>query len=220
MNRCRLLLTVTVLVAMAVPASAGIFFNRKPAAKPASPQERVPTLVTQLRSDPGENKREAAAEELRSFDPMQFPEIVPALCDALLQDQSANVRLEAARSLSRLRPINGSAGAALEQAMDGDESLRIRMQIRPMLWQYQLAGYKKTEVDSTPRRVTTQEPPLAPPLDATATPVPGKLAPVQRLQPLTPVPPVRQSAPQRPATTREPPMAPATGDGPDLTVPK
>src|SRR3984957_3351309 len=84
------------------PASAGIFFGKK--AKP-SPAEHVPELIKTLQADGDEHKRCAAAEELRQYDPMQFPEMVPALIEALLNDRKPAVRAESAQTLGKLRPV-------------------------------------------------------------------------------------------------------------------
>ena len=60
------------------------------------------------------------------------------------------------------------AGSALEQATH-DESVRVRFQARTLLWQYHLAGYrggKTPDISGSGNMIRTEEPPLAPPLEA------------------------------------------------------
>src|SRR5262245_7001286 len=140
-------------------SSAGIFSKK---AK-ANPAERVPTLISTLRADADERKRSSAAEELRQYDPNMFPEIIPSLAEAAQHDAKSGVRLEALQSLSKLRPISQRAGAAIEQAVH-DDSMRVRMQARTLLWQYHLAGYKPSktpDVTVPSSNIHTEEPPLA-----------------------------------------------------------
>jgi hypothetical protein len=147
------------LFQLPVTSSAGIFSKK---AK-ANPAERVPTLISTLRADADERKRSSAAEELRQYDPNMFPEIIPSLAEAAQHDAKSGVRLEALQSLSKLRPISQRAGAAIEQATH-DDSMRVRMQARTLLWQYHLAGYKpsKTPDVTVPSgNIHTEEPPLA-----------------------------------------------------------
>jgi HEAT repeats len=139
--------------------SAGIFSKKT---KP-NPAERVPTLIATLRVDADERKRSSAAEELKQYDPAMFPEIIPTLAEAAQHDSKSGVRLEAIQSLAKLRPITQRAGAAIEQATH-DDSMRVRMQARTLLWQYHLAGYKasKTPDITIPSgTIHTEEPPLA-----------------------------------------------------------
>src|SRR5262249_6352398 len=79
------------MISMAAPVQAGIF-SRKPKPNPA---EHVPALIMQLKTDPDESKRAAAADELRQFDPKAFPEMMTALTDALLKDPATSVRADA-----------------------------------------------------------------------------------------------------------------------------
>ncbi|MFO0809448.1 MAG: HEAT repeat domain-containing protein [Gemmataceae bacterium] len=134
----RLLVIPIVLVALATPVSAG-FFSKK--AKP-NPTERVPELLTLLKTSPDESKRREAADELKEYDPKSFPEILPALIDALGKDASTSVRSEAASSIARIRPISQQAGYALEQSQSNDPSMRVRMSARQALLQYNLVGYR------------------------------------------------------------------------------
>jgi len=165
MKYCRRLLFVGFMLASQMtPARAGIFSKH---AK-ADPAERVPTLIATLRAEQDERKRTAAAEELRQYDPAMFPEIIPTLADTAQRDPKSSVRLEAIQTLAKLRPISQRAGSALEQATH-DESVRVRFQARTLLWQYHLAGYrggKTPDISGSGNMIRTEEPPLAPPLEA------------------------------------------------------
>ena len=108
--RRRFLLGLLLVVMLPIPATAGIIFGKK-TPKP-TPQERVPELIKIVQSDGDENKRAAAVEELRQYDPAQFPDIVPTLVDALLNDKKPSVRSEAAHSLGKLRPVVQVGGQA------------------------------------------------------------------------------------------------------------
>jgi hypothetical protein len=185
MKGCRFLLSLVVLAALTAPAPAGIFFNKHPKPKPAT---RVPELVQTVRTETDDHKRAAAAQELRNFDPTDFPEIVPALVELTLHDPNTGVRLEAVQSLTKLRPVSQQAGWALEQAVEKDSSRRVRLLARTSLVQYHISGYRgakapeapaagtKTGESSPPTRavgprplpvgppVVTSEPPLLDPL--------------------------------------------------------
>ena len=216
----RVTLLVVVLPLMAAPAQAGLIFGRKKE-KP-DPRQRVPELVTILKTDKDADKRSRAAEELRSYDPALFPDIVPALIEALRQDRKAGVRIEAAHSLARVRPVSPVVGEALELAVAKDPSMRVRLQARSALLQYHWAGYRGKKNDMPPLN-TSREPPLAgkdhyPPPISTRSPTP----PIDsyRLRPV--------SVPSAPPSTREPPLSPApipapkpntTSEGPDLGGP-
>src|SRR5215207_10196764 len=136
----RFLAVLLLSACVASSANAGIhFFGKKPK---VDPHVRVAELLGILKSDADEHKRAAAAEELREFDGNSFPDIVPVLIDALAQDAKASVRAEAAQSLGKIRPITQNAGAALEQALAKDSSMRVRLQARSALLAYNWAGYK------------------------------------------------------------------------------
>jgi hypothetical protein len=207
---------------VAGPSSAGIIFGKK-AKRAPTPAERVPELLALVKTDGDENKRAAAAQELRQYDPGQFPMIVPVLVDVLLTDKKPGVRAEAAQSLGKIRPISQQAGLALEQALTGDASMRVRLQARSSLLQYHWSGYHGTKKDELMPQ--TKEPPLAnekaaPIISTTATPPGARTTSGYRTP--APLPPMR-------TTTQEPPLAPAvpptrtTGGnegGPDLTPPQ
>jgi len=184
---CGLTVGLVLALAGAAPA-AGIFGKAKP-----NPADRVPQLLGILKGDPAERKRESAAKELRDFDGAAFPEIIPALVEALRNDAKAGVRAEAAESLGKLRPVNPAAGQALEQAMEKDASLRVRLQARRSLLNYRIGGYfSKGKVE---------EPPAAP-----ATSV------VSEKKRLTPTPTPRSRPGSNPAETAPPPLAEPEGE--------
>ena len=166
--RCRRYLLVAAMIALpAESIFAGVIFNRHAKTNPA---QRLQEVISTLQTDPSETKREAAAEELRQFDASTNAEIVPVLIQALQNDPKAGVRLEAAQSLGKIRPVSQQAGTALEQALAQDNSMRVRWQARTALWQYHLAGYRGRKVDPpVGAGTTTQEPPLADPIEAKAT---------------------------------------------------
>jgi hypothetical protein len=141
MTISRILVASLVLGALAPQATAG-FFSRKPK---VNPTDRVPELLTQLKASTDEGQRTTAAEELRDFDGKNYPEIVAGLIDALGRDTSPAVRTEAATSLGKVRPISQQAGYALEQALNNDASMRVRMAARQALWSYHITGYRTTK---------------------------------------------------------------------------
>jgi hypothetical protein len=151
------LVPLMVLPALVEPGYAGIFFGKKN--KKPTPAERVPELLAQVKSDGDESKRAAAAQELRQYDPGQFPMIVPVLIEVLLTDSKPVVRAEAAQSLGKIRPISQQAGMALEQALANDSSMRVRLQARSSLLQYHWSGYRSARKDDLVPQ--TKEPPLA-----------------------------------------------------------
>ena len=202
--RRRLLLVLVLLVTLPLPATAGIIFGKKP---PKSPQERVPELIKIIKTDGDENKRADAVEELHQYDPTQFPEIMPTLIDALLNDKKASVRVEAAHSISKLRPVSAAAGHALEKALADDPSMRVRMQIRSALLAYQWAGYRSNGKKDDPL-TTTKEPPLAEPQEKGPPVMPVG---VQPLPPGPALPPINT----RPAI----PPSPQPGQGPSVGLP-
>jgi hypothetical protein len=229
--RSRLLLLLVLIPLVNPSLQAGILFGRKKD-KP-DPQQRVPELIAILKSDKDADKRSKAAEELRLYDPAQFPQIVPALIDALQNDAKPGVRVDAAQSLGKLRPVSQMVGEALEQALAKDPSMRVRLQARSTLLQYHWAGYrsaKKTDppplsttppggekgppaVSTTgvrampqplpPSRVTTKEPPLAPPLPPQLSPAVPTPPPVSTPPAVVPPPPATPPTPPPPSGEQE-----------------
>jgi hypothetical protein len=211
MKRCLLLVPLLVLSSVG-PAPAGIFFKKRPRVKP---EERVPQLILTVRTDGDEGKRADAAEELRRYDPLAFPQIVPVLIEVLQRDKRSSVRAEAAQSLGRIRPISQEAGRALERAIEMDPSLRVRLQARSQLIQYHWAGYRRSKDE--PPGPQTDEPPLAPeiappaggnrpasmprgpfppPIRTRPQPAPGSSVPLPRLRPVPPMPPQEGEGPR------------------------
>jgi hypothetical protein len=143
LTRSRYLLAAIVLASVLSPLKALAFdfhlFGKKAKNDPA---ERVPTLILQLKTDPDEGKRQAAAEELRQYDPKSFPEMMTVLADALLRDSSPAVRTEAASTIGKLRPVSQAAGYALEQAKANDAAMRVRRAAQNSLLQYHFVGYR------------------------------------------------------------------------------
>jgi len=225
----RLLLVVLLLGVLVNQGSAGIFGKKN---KP-TPTERVPELITIIKTDGDEHKRSSAVEELRQYDPKQFPNIVPTLIDALMTDAKPSVRSEAAQTLSKLRPVTKETGWALEQAVAKDSSMRVRLQARSALLHYHLAGYHGGK-DTGPAPVPqTSEPPLAPPVKAAVTPTPApriRATPVSQAVKSTPAAPdanagnapkpLPQGPPLVPTEAPKLKPAPPSGDqGPELNQP-
>jgi hypothetical protein len=208
----RLTLVLLLAPVLAAPASAGIFFNKK-ADKP-NPAVYVPELIRAVQSDGDEDKRMAAAAQLREFDPAQFPDVVPTLIEVLLNDKKPSVRAEAAQSLGKLRPVSDKAGMALEQALAKDSSMRVRLQARSVLLQYRWSGWKEPVVkkDETPIARPKEPPPpqsKEPPL----------AAPVSKAPPLAQT--SARHAPQPASAPRLPPTpTPVTVNPPPATAPE
>jgi hypothetical protein len=204
MNRSRTVLVLVLLAATPSLAPAGFIFGKK-TAKP-EPAVHVPELLGVVKADGDEDKRIAAAEELRQYDTEKFPDIIPVLVDVLLHDSKASVRAEAAQSLGKLRPVSQQAGAALEQAVAKDAAMRVRLQARSSLLLYYMAGYHSGKKDEVPPVTGTgKEPPLAgsvPPPVSTSTVPPS---------PPPPPPPSTQPAPPRLVPVPNPNSAPPGG---------
>jgi HEAT repeats len=213
----RVVLALLVFPGLTLPGQAGLF-GKKPS-KP-SPAERVPELIAILRTDGDEDKRSNAAEELRQYDPTAFPTIVPALVEAMLTDKKPSVRSESAQSLGKLRPVSDQAGFALQQTLEADPSMRVRLQARSALMSYRWSSWHG--VKKEPPSNNTKEPPLAdknapPSLPNPPQPPPPPVINTQRMPPrqfqgIPTNPNGRQSngvSLQRPVpTTAEPPLAP------------
>jgi hypothetical protein len=209
----RLTLILILLPLFAAPVHAGIIFGKKAPAKP-DPAQRVPELIKTIHTDGDETKRAGAIEEMRQYDPTLFPEMMPTLIDALLNDKKAAVRAEAAQTIAKIRPVSQAAGDALEQALSA-------------LLQYHWAGYRQGKKDEPLPPITTKEPPLAEPKPVNAPPAkptepPSTLTP----RPLPPMAPAVNTTPrplpQGPVIEVLPPIStkPVRGEtGPDLGAP-
>lgn len=136
---------------------AGLFRKSKP-----DPAKHVPMLIQTLREDTEENNRLRAAEELRDYDPKVFPDILPALTEALANDPSFKVRAEAAESLGKINLVSPKAGYALEQALKFDSAKAVRDASRSALLHYRVRGYRSGK-ENTTTATQTEEPPLARP---------------------------------------------------------
>ncbi|VTR98622.1 HEAT repeat domain-containing protein [Tuwongella immobilis] len=228
MNRLCLLMPVVVLLAT-TSVHAGIFSRKKEKPDPAT---YVPALINTLKSDPDASKRDDAAEELREYDPKAFPDMIPALLQGMTRDTSSTVRSTCVATLGKLRPINQQVGFALEQAVDSDPSLSVRLTARRVLFQYHLLGYRSTKPDEPETADDTKEPPLAPPLGpnnsgnspapASSSRSPVRAQPVSRpstgtaTRPMAPIsrgettePPLAESVTPTPAPAQVPLAAPA-----------
>jgi hypothetical protein len=212
----RLLLVPVVALSLVAPAQAGLF---KKSAKP-DPTVYVPALIETLRDTKhkDEKARAAAAGELDEYDAKAFPDILPALIDALTSDPSPSVRSRAAESIGKVRPITAMAGYALERAVADDASFSVRVSARAALVKYRFLGHMPgAKIEGV---VQSAEPPLAagPTIKDTSTgtvlrPTPGPIladGPVTApALPPAPTPkPLPDSPPPGPAQTGEPPLAP------------
>src|SRR5690606_23961734 len=132
------LIVAALLAATACPAPAtGIFGNRK---QPGNSAQQVQQLILKIQSSNDSVQRTDAAEDLRDFDIGEFPQIIPVLVNSLKNDKSIQVRIEAARSLGKIRPLTKMAGDALSDAASNDPALRVRWQARTSLAFYTVAG--------------------------------------------------------------------------------
>jgi HEAT repeat protein len=200
--RSLLLVSVLSLTALGPLHAAQLLPWRK--TEKVDPKTRVPQLLQIVQTEKDEFKRSDAVVELRNYDANQFPDMIPALITVLFTDTRPNVRIDAAQTLSKIRPVSQTVGEALEQAMEKDSSVRVRLQARSALLGYQWAGYrsdKKSEATVANPSLTT--PPGQPPAIRT-TPekrngLGGLFLPSLRTTPTT-------SA--RPVATEEPPLAP------------
>jgi len=189
----RKLLVVTALLSVALPASAGIIFNRNKGKQSA---DQAAELVKALKNENDERRRAAAASELKKIDPKISPAIILALIDTLQTDSSPNVRFEAAQTLAKYRPVTAPVGEALELAAEHDPSPRVRQAVRPLLVQYHAAGYR-----SNAR--TPEAPKNEPPIASLAQPRPAPPAPTRPA-----APPSRTATRANPGReTAEPPLA-------------
>lgn len=181
------LAALATLALMLPGAEAGIFFNRKE--KPA-PAVQVMEFLKTLRNNPNAGERADAAEALRDFDAQAFPEIVPALINALQHDSSSSVRKQAAESLGKIKPTSVEAEQALEQAESQDDAILVRWKARTAL-----LGYRVQQPAAGPARQA-----VAPP------PQPAPARPQVAMPPPQPAPPpvIRVIPAQSPAITAQP----------------
>jgi hypothetical protein len=137
----RFLIAVTLLsgiMTLGIPYAAqatqrGKEKDRSPRSTPA---ERVDQLLQTLQKDRHEDHRTKAVEELGKFPSPEFPEIIPALIDALVRDDSASVRKTAVKALAEIEPPTHEVKDALEQAVKQDKSWSVRQSARWAAWRY------------------------------------------------------------------------------------
>jgi hypothetical protein len=90
-------------------------------------------LIAQLQLAPRWQARDNAAHALRKFDWRRHPEVVYALCDALLLDPKDDVREEAAEALKEMKACVPVAHEALRQAAVRDPKDDVREEAREAL---------------------------------------------------------------------------------------
>lgn len=146
-----------------------------PLVKKARPDQakRVPELLKIVQTDQDERRRAEAVAELRDYDMLAHPQIVPVLIDVLGNDKTPwRVRLEAATALGKQRPLPPEIGQALERAANTDASLRVRWQAKSALF-WGGRGSRPAEpsnLEGPP--VTTSNPSLAGPRRSLLAPSP------------------------------------------------
>jgi hypothetical protein len=148
------MLVLAVLVTAAAPAPAIDLFGKKKAT--VSPDQRVQQLITIAQTAPEPSRRADAVEELRDFSTATYPYIVPVLVDILNQDKSVIVRVEAARTLGRIRPVTKTASDALSEASAKDSALRVRWQAKTSLTLFNMASISlgnQAETEQPPAKV-------------------------------------------------------------------
>jgi hypothetical protein len=86
----------------------------------------VQELLVEMQRHPNWRRRDDAAHELREFDWRSHPDLAPALAYTMLNDGHEEVREEAAETLAKLAPCDGSAHLALRQVAltDPDHATR------------------------------------------------------------------------------------------------
>jgi hypothetical protein len=221
--RWRVLVHAALFSALFVaPASGQGIFSKKKTPKP-NPAERLAQLITTLKTDQDEANRESAANELRQFDTKLYPEVISVLIETLQNDPRPAVRMEAAESLGRIRPISQQAGWALEQAASKDSSTRVRFQARSSLLLYRIWGYRS---DAKPPDEQPPSPPPEPakpnlPMPKPARPgaPPSETAPPPLAFPLLPAKQSTPTPPKPQPPKPQPPPPPSKDQGPDLLPP-
>jgi HEAT repeats len=204
-------LTLAALIAFAISNSAEAGLFRKPPRPDAATY--VPKLAEILKASTDDHLRVQAANELRDYDAKAYPEVLPALIDALSGDTSESVRIEAAESIGKVRPVTAQAGYALEQASSKDKSILVRLAAKRALLHYRLLGVLGKE-DLV---IQTAEPPLAT-TPATAKATPGSVilrptpSPIPVSEPVAPPAGTKVVGPDVPPAepkpgTFEPPLA-------------
>lgn len=225
-----------------VPAAAqwNWLFTRSSASPPPAPEE----LIRCIRSCQKPEARVEAIQQLRNYNAAEYPAIIPALIDALKNDKAIFVRIEAARSLGRIRPITSAARQALATASIRDPAFRVRWQARTSLTLFTVRGinpYNYSSAESKPAQ-SHSVPDIEPGTEVPVEPPPaisgkGKTTGAadspyaRRLPPGPPAPttpnvpqsglPALQPIPQSQPTSQEPPLPaiPQVPGGPPLPPP-
>ncbi len=130
-------LVLSVLTASVVVTQGGIFGRGRPQKQTS---DRVAQLIVQAQTESNYYKRATAISQLREFDATKYPEIIPVLVQTLRGDQAITVRIEAARSLGRIRPLTPMAKSALSHASLRDPAFRVRWQARTSLMYFTVVG--------------------------------------------------------------------------------
>ena len=169
MKRIAAILTAAVGLASAQPAGAfdlGLGLFKRKSSAPATPPKsdgslKIKQLVATLQSDPDTDRRKVAAETLRTLDPRNNTDVIPALVNTLQNDPSAGVRAIAAESLGSIKSVYPLAGSALENSEKSDPDANVRALAKAALWQYHINGYKTPTSTSASLPNPTGEPPLS-----------------------------------------------------------
>ena len=123
-----------------------LFFPGKP--KQNLNTEQITQICQILKTSGEESARLQAIDDLRFIEGTSQHLAVSALIDSLKMDRKSGVRAEAAVALSKMRPIRQEVGSALENSISKDASMRVRIQARSALLQYNLAGYRSSHSSS------------------------------------------------------------------------
>jgi len=206
-----------VLLAAAMASSAGhagpIFGRKQPMQNPT----KVAELLNTLRNGQSGERRAAAASDLAGADGQMFPEVAPALIQALLQDKDSSVRRAAAVALGQLEPRSAEAANALDACLKNEGNLLVRLAARTARLGYRVPDNKPA---ADPEKPTVIQ---VPPPDAN-----GRLRPVPVPNATPSNPNVNQTRPLPSAPeTRGPIVAPpaqpilpvSTSPSPRITVP-
>ncbi len=177
--------------------------------KPLNKRALFETIQT-LQSHPSWKARDNAAHRLGEVSGWHdCPEIVPALCFALLHDPHEEVREEAAESLFKLRPSDPLVHRALTEAAWRDPDHATRKWARKALERIVLP------IPSEFRGTNVVIPPRVPGLDRPIAPPRGSQPPI--LDPRLPLdPPILYDPQSELPDPIPPPPAPPTRRGPSL----
>lgn len=226
-----------VILAYTASASAGGIFGSKRGKE--TPDQQVQKLISILATSKNAYERADAADSLREFDTNRYPQIVPILVHSLKNDDKVIVRIEAARTLGRIRPLVPIAGDALGDAALKDSAFRVRWQARASLMVYSMAGIKPGNIFQTsrsPERKDEGDPkssipvrtvpnpirPTVPPIGVTIPPPPntdnndGFARPLPKGPEQVPIQPI---GPSQPAGSPEGLIVPNRGGEPPLAQP-